>query len=239
MEHISVYMLNSSYKYVVYELFSKWFLATPNQMDLYIRWALFPLLIYYPSYMVVERKLASGKEIAMKILSSWSTEDWMSLSFVSYLHETVGNCIFSLLFHLLTYLLREKYDHIDATQETLDWRKRLNVMEGIGRASFICTKIHDLLIENNLLRLKTKQHAGRCYLGSINIGLLIVWYCCSGYMASEYAMGGRFSGKPEIFSVGVLVLEMASGRRNTSFYYDEMALSLLQICKTILLLLTI
>ncbi|KAL0398689.1 UNVERIFIED_CONTAM: G-type lectin S-receptor-like serine/threonine-protein kinase SD1-13 [Sesamum radiatum] len=47
-------------------------------------------------------------------------------------------------------------------------------------------------------------------------------------MAPEYAMGGRFSEKSDVFSFGVLVLEIISGRKNTSFYNDEMALSLLE-----------
>lgn len=47
-------------------------------------------------------------------------------------------------------------------------------------------------------------------------------------MAPEYALGGRFSEKSDVFSFGVLVLEIISGRKNTSFYNDEMALSLLE-----------
>ncbi|KAL0321181.1 UNVERIFIED_CONTAM: G-type lectin S-receptor-like serine/threonine-protein kinase SD1-13 [Sesamum radiatum] len=46
-------------------------------------------------------------------------------------------------------------------------------------------------------------------------------------MAPEYAMGGRFSEKSDVFSFGVLVLEIISGRRNTSFYNDEFSLGLL------------
>ena len=46
-------------------------------------------------------------------------------------------------------------------------------------------------------------------------------------MAPEYAMEGRFSEKSDVFSFGVLLLEMVSGRRNTSFYSDEQSLSLL------------
>ena len=49
----------------------------------------------------------------------------------------------------------------------------------------------------------------------------------SGYMSPEYAMEGRFSEKSDVFSFGVLLLEILSGRRNTSFYHDEQSLSLL------------
>lgn len=40
-------------------------------------------------------------------------------------------------------------------------------------------------------------------------------------------MAGRISEKIDVFSFGVLVLEIISGRRNTSFYSDELSLGLL------------
>jgi serine/threonine protein kinase len=46
-------------------------------------------------------------------------------------------------------------------------------------------------------------------------------------MSPEYAMEGRFSEKSDVFSFGVLLLEIISGRKNTSFYGNEEALSLL------------
>ena len=49
----------------------------------------------------------------------------------------------------------------------------------------------------------------------------------SGYMSPEYAMEGRFSEKSDVFSFGVLLLEIVSGRRNSSFYNDEQSQSLL------------
>ncbi|KAK9714791.1 hypothetical protein RND81_06G120300 [Saponaria officinalis] len=47
-----------------------------------------------------------------------------------------------------------------------------------------------------------------------------------GYMSPEYAMVGRFSEKSDVFSFGVLLLEIISGRRNSSFK-DEESLSLI------------
>ena len=40
-------------------------------------------------------------------------------------------------------------------------------------------------------------------------------------MSPEYAMQGLFSEKSDVFSFGVLLLEIVSERRNTSFYDDE------------------
>jgi serine/threonine protein kinase len=55
-------------------------------------------------------------------------------------------------------------------------------------------------------------------------------------MSPEYAMGGRFSEKSDVFSFGVLLLEIVSGRRNTSFYDEKEATSLLGFVSLIYLI---
>ncbi|KAG6755925.1 hypothetical protein POTOM_039333 [Populus tomentosa] len=47
-----------------------------------------------------------------------------------------------------------------------------------------------------------------------------------GFISPEYLMEGRFSEKSDVFSFGVLLLEIVSGRRNAHFYSNEHALSL-------------
>ncbi|XP_077213733.1 receptor-like serine/threonine-protein kinase SD1-8 isoform X5 [Tasmannia lanceolata] len=48
-----------------------------------------------------------------------------------------------------------------------------------------------------------------------------------GYMAPEYAMDGHFSEKSDVFSFGVLVLEIVSGKKNRGFSHAEEDLNLL------------
>ncbi|XP_058072840.1 cysteine-rich receptor-like protein kinase 10 isoform X2 [Magnolia sinica] len=48
-----------------------------------------------------------------------------------------------------------------------------------------------------------------------------------GYMAPEYAMGGRFSVKSDVYSFGILLLEIVSGKRNNSHHLPNHAQSLL------------
>ncbi|KAH7845035.1 hypothetical protein Vadar_034469 [Vaccinium darrowii] len=42
-----------------------------------------------------------------------------------------------------------------------------------------------------------------------------------GYMSPEYALEGLFSVKSDVFSFGVLLLEILSGKRNTGFYHTD------------------
>ena len=55
---------------------------------------------------------------------------------------------------------------------------------------------------------------------------------CSGYMPPEYAMRGQFSVKSDVFSFGVLILEIISGKKNTDFYQSHHTEDLLSFVST-------
>ncbi|KAK3032643.1 hypothetical protein RJ639_036603, partial [Escallonia herrerae] len=44
---------------------------------------------------------------------------------------------------------------------------------------------------------------------------------CSGYMSPEYALDGLFSIKSDVFSFGVLLLEVISGKKNIGFFHNN------------------
>lgn len=47
------------------------------------------------------------------------------------------------------------------------------------------------------------------------------FFCkCSGYMAPEYALHGNLSVKADVYSYGVVVLELISGQKNSAFKLD-------------------
>jgi serine/threonine protein kinase len=52
----------------------------------------------------------------------------------------------------------------------------------------------------------------------------ICWHACSGYMSPEYAFHGRFSVKSDVFSFGVVLLEIISGKKN---YESNQAMTLI------------
>jgi len=53
-------------------------------------------------------------------------------------------------------------------------------------------------------------------------------YSFSGYMPHEYAARGLFSMKSDVFSYGVIVFEIVSGKRNREFSNPKHYLNLLQ-----------
>lgn len=61
----------------------------------------------------------------------------------------------------------------------------------------------------------------------INLKTVAGLNMCRGYIAPEYAGGGHFSVKSDVFSFGVLLLEIISGKKNNRFHFSEQTESLL------------
>jgi hypothetical protein len=51
---------------------------------------------------------------------------------------------------------------------------------------------------------------------------------CSGYMAPEHAMHGYLRDKADVYSFGIVALEIASGKSNTIYRSKEEAFYLLE-----------
>ena len=51
---------------------------------------------------------------------------------------------------------------------------------------------------------------------------------CSGHMAPEYAFHGLFSIKSDVFSFGILVLEIVTGKSSRGLYGENQDLTLIE-----------
>ncbi|KAL2958632.1 hypothetical protein AAZX31_18G218300 [Glycine max] len=107
------------------------------------------------------------------------------------------------------------YFIFDPTKKAqLDWEKRYKIIRGIARGLLYLHEdsrlhiIHHDLKPNNIL-LNEEMILKITYFENTN--RVVGTY---GYMAPEYLMHGQFSVKSDVFSFGILVLEIVSGQKN-------------------------